>query len=76
MCLELSVSEKENLEKETRSGFVAIVLTQAVCIAVILIAVLIIKFFFGQSFREVQKWYGDNILDETCVSDVFSEELS
>lgn len=66
----------EIIEIKPKNMFIPICVAQAVCIAVILIAVLIIKFFFGGSYTKLQKWYGENILDETNVSEVFEEENS
>ena len=61
-------------ENEHKIPFFAIFITQTVCIAVILIAVLIIKFFFEGSYTKMQKWYVKNILDETSVSEIFDGE--
>ena len=54
--------------------FVPICVTQAVCVAVILIAVLIIKIFFESSYAKLQNWCTGNFLEETTISDVFDEE--
>lgn len=69
-------NQTEIIEIKPKNMFIPICVTQAVCIAVILIAVLIIKFFFDGSYTKLQKWYGENILDETNVSEVFEEENS
>ena len=46
-------------------------LQQAFSLPIILIAVLIIKYFFSGSYEKLQKWYSKNILDETNVSEIF-----
>ncbi len=67
-------TENEVTEIKPKNMYIQICVTQAVCIAVILIAVLIIKFFFESSYTKIQKWYDKNILDETNVSEIFDGE--
>ncbi len=66
--------QTQTVEIKPKNMYVPICITQAVCIAVILIAALIIKFFFEGSYNKLQNWYTDNILDETNVTQVFDEE--
>ena len=61
-------------EKNTKSMFIPICITQTVCITVILIGVLIIKMFFESSYKKIEKWYTENILDQTTITAVFEEE--
>lgn len=68
-------NETDVIEIKPKNMFVPICITQAVCVAVILIAVLIIKFFFEGSYTKLQKWCVNNFLEETVISDVFDEEL-
>ena len=65
--------QTEITEIKPRNMYVSICITQAVCVAVILIAVLIIKFFFKSSYQKIQKWYDNNILDQTKITAVFDE---
>ena len=66
--------ENEKTEIVAKNMFVPICITQTLCIAVILIAVLIIKFFFDGSYKKLQKWCDNNFLEQTVISDVFNEE--
>lgn len=68
--------QTEIIEIKPKNMFVPICITQAICIATILIAVLIIKFFFGGSYQKLKKWCGENVLEETRISAVFDEESS
>lgn len=61
-------------ENKPKNMYIPICITQAICMTVILIAILIIKFFFEGSYAKLQKWYQKNILDETTVTAVFDEE--
>ncbi|MBQ8740432.1 MAG: hypothetical protein IJY79_02650 [Clostridia bacterium] len=68
--------QTEIIEIKPKNMFVPICITQAVCVAVILIAVLIIKFFFESSYAKLQNWCSGNLLEETTISDVFDEEVT
>lgn len=70
------MTEEQNntAENKPKNMYIPICITQAICMAVILIAILIIKFFFEGSYAKLQKWYQKNILDETTVSAFFDEE--
>ncbi len=66
--------QTEVIEIRPKNMYIPICITQAVCVAVILIAVLIIKLFFEDSYQKIQKWCADNVLAETNISQVFEEE--
>lgn len=70
------MTEEQNntTENKPKNMYIPICITQAICMAVILIAILIIKFFFEGSYAKLQKWYQKNILDETTVTAFFDEE--
>lgn len=59
-----------------QNNFIRICITQAICMIVILIAVFVIKMFFGNGYQKVKKWYERNVLDETDVSEIFDGETS
>lgn len=67
------MTEEQNntAENKPKNMYIPICITQAICMAVILIAILIIKFFFEGSYAKLQKWYQKNILDETTVTAFF-----
>ncbi len=50
-----------------------ILITEALFVALILSAVLIIKYFFPSSYKNIKNWYGDNFLSETEISEVIEE---
>ena len=70
--------ENENavIEIKPKNMYASICITQAVCVVVILIAVIIIKFFFESSYIKLQKWCDNNVLEQTVINDVFDEELT
>ncbi len=64
----------KTIESNPKNMYVPICITQAICMVVIFIAVLIIKFFFTSSYEKCQKWYSKHILDETTITAFFEEE--
>ena len=67
-------NQTEIIEIRPKNMFIPICITQAICVATILIAVLAIKFFFNGSYTKLQKWCKNNFLEQTVISDVFNEE--
>lgn len=69
------MEEKNDVSKEKTSvRFTEICIVQTICITVLLIGVLIIKFFFEKSYANFYKWYEINILDETVISEISDGE--
>ncbi len=67
-------NESEVIEIKPKNMFVPICIVQAICIALILITVIIIKFFFEGSFLKLQKWCQNNIFEHTQITANFDEE--
>lgn len=61
-------------EKKAKNVFIPICITQVFCISIILIVVLIIKFFFGSTFEKIEKWHDKYFLEETTITANFDEE--
>jgi len=60
--------ETEIIEIKPKNMYIPICITQAICIAVILLSVLIVKFFFSSSYAKLQNWCTQNILEETKIT--------
>lgn len=67
-------NEAEVFEIKPKNMFVPICIVQAVCIAVILITVIIIKFFWNESFIKLQKWCQNSVFEQTEITANFDEE--
>lgn len=63
-------------EQNSKSTFVPICITQAVCIVVILIAMLVIKFQFTGSWQKIRKFCIDNVLEQTKITAQFNEDVN
>lgn len=68
--------EAEVFEIKPKNMYVPICITQAICISVILIAVLIIKFFWNDGFLKLQKWCQNNVFEQTEITANFDEDQS
>ncbi|MBE6809483.1 MAG: hypothetical protein E7521_00290 [Ruminococcaceae bacterium] len=68
--------ENEVIEIKPKNMYMQICITQAICIAVILISIVVMKFFFENDFKKVQKWCGENIFVHTQVTANFDEETT
>ncbi len=66
--------QTEVIEIRAKNMFVPVCVTQAICVVAILIAVLIIKFFFYGSYTKLQDWCRGNFLEDTKITDVFDGE--
>lgn len=60
-------SEK-SLSKDNK--WIGIVITQSICILIILISLILMKYFWKDTFSSVKKWYEINICNDTDVNEV------
>lgn len=65
---------EEEILTPKREMVLPIIITQVVCVAVMIVTVLTVKFFFKDIFKEVKNWYADNMLIDTSISDVETGE--
>lgn len=69
----------EELEKEINGGenspqkkdiLLAVIITQFICIAIILAGILLMKYFSANNFDSIKDFYSEHFKTETTVSDV------
>ena len=53
-----------------RNCFINIIITQAICIALVLCSVLIVKYFFKDEYVKVKHWYSENVATNTDIQEV------
>lgn len=63
----------ENIITTKKSKWVHIIITQAICVLVILSVVLVTKFFFKNTYKEIKEWYGINILNDTDINEILRD---
>lgn len=68
----------EENEKSVKGGFYAVIITQFICVAVLIFGVLAIKYLSVANFKKISKFYGDTLCEKTSVSDIkkyFGDEI-
>ena len=63
----------EENKPERKSIAASLITAQAVCTVIILIAVLVMKYFFGGYYKTVKTWYDKNFCAETSISEVLED---
>lgn len=67
------MEEREQVEKTVISDRKwHIFVTEAMCIAVLAVSVLVTKSFFPNTYKKIKNWYEKNICAETTVEEVLS----
>lgn len=52
-----------------------LIIAQAVCVLIILSSVLVIKYFFKGTYKQLTKWYIDNVCVDTDINEVLEDEI-
>lgn len=60
--------ETENTE--VKNYFVYMVISECICVLIVLLSFFVIKFFFVKQYNELLKWYNENICVDTDVNEV------
>jgi len=61
-------------DKKNKKYFTEIFITQSICITVIIIIILITKFFFKNEYIKLKNFYEKQICSQTHVSEVLSDD--
>lgn len=65
----------ENKSEKTeprKNMWIGIVITQSVFIAIILVSLVLMKYFWKDTFNSVKNWYEINICNDTDVNEVLT----
>ncbi len=60
----------EILKDNKNETFFKIIIVEIICVAVILLSVISVKYFFKSTYSEVEKWYKANITVDTDIKQV------
>lgn len=66
-------NETSTIDISPKNMYVPICMVQAVCISVILIAIIIIKFVCDSGFDTLKNWCVENIFEKTEITANFEE---
>ena len=65
---------EEAVKAKQTDRWAQIIITECICVGIILISVLVIKYFFKDTYNELKVWYEKNICDTTEISEVLETE--
>ena len=63
----------ENIENKTlkiKNPFISIMIIQSVCVMLILISLVSIKYFFENTYNDLKKFYNSEICSDTDIDEV------
>ena len=52
-----------------------LIITQAICVLIIILSVITVKYFFGGTYKKILSWYKENICVTTDINEVLSDEI-
>jgi len=64
------MNQEEIFTHKRKEMLFPIIITQSVCVALILLTLFVVKLFFVDTYKEAKKWYSDNICIDTSISEV------
>ena len=63
----------ENTDKKIgkpKNYYVSIIITQSICVALIALSVVCIKYFFKDSYKQIKEFYKNEICSQTDIDEV------
>lgn len=67
------MEDKKSISNPRKNKWFHIIITQAVCVSIILIGILITKYFFKSTYKDIKEWYEINIQNDTDINEVLSD---
>lgn len=66
------MENNQSAERKPFNCFFAIVITQCICVVIILLSVLCIKYFFKGTYKQIKVFYENEICSDTDIGEVLS----
>ncbi len=63
----------ESKPSKAKDILLAVIITEAVCVVIILLGLLFLKYFSAGSFNRLEEFYSEHFLTETSLSEVIKE---
>lgn len=64
------MEENKPILNQITDRWFKIIVVQSICVAIILLTILFVKFFFKNTYKELKNWYQNNLCSETKISEV------
>ena len=55
---------------ENQGAYLNVMITEALCMLVVLLSVITIKYLFKSEFKNLQKWYVKEFCNDTLIEEV------
>ncbi len=52
-----------------------LIIIQSICVVIFICGVLCCKYFFKNTYKQIENWYMDNITVDTDINEVLSDEI-
>ena len=52
-----------------------LIMTQTVCVLIIILSVVTVKYFFKGTYKKLLSWYTESVLVNTDINEVLSDEI-
>lgn len=55
---------------ENQGAYLNVMITEVICMLVVLLSVITIKYLFKSEFKTLQKWYVEEFCNDTLIEEV------
>lgn len=60
---------------QKRDNLYELVITQIICVAIIILSILVTKYFFKGAYKKFADWYRENATVTTDINEVLNDEI-
>ncbi len=60
---------------QKKDNLYRLIITQSICIGIIILSVLVTKYFFKGTYKKFVAWYNRNVTVTTDINEVLSDEI-
>lgn len=68
------MSKANEITSNSKNYFSIIIITQCICIAIILLSVFAVKYFFRGTYKQLKEWYNQKICVDTDINEVLKSD--
>ena len=67
------MGNKDNLTEEQKNYYIPIIITQSICVILIALCLVCIKYFFKDIYKETKKFYINELCSQTDIKEVIED---
>ena len=65
----------KGIKMNKNDNLTRLVITQTVCVLIIILSVITVKYFFKGTYKKLLYWYKENVCVGTDINEVLSHEI-